>query len=217
MANWPIDQRVDADLKQTPRERLWVEIRRRPADFTLELVAAKARMNVHSARDYLQNLMAAGIVQEIYRKPRTQLQTGGFELAHYRLIKDVGVDAPLVNEQGAAITMGRGVQQMWQTLRICGEVDARVLAAQASTEAVPVLLETAKSYLRHLHRAGYLELTLAGRPGRLSRYRLRADRHTGPRAPQIQRCKQVFDPNLGKVVFREQPELIEEVRDGLSA
>ena len=37
---------------------------------------------------------------------------------------------------------------------------------------------------------------------------------TGPNPPQIQRAKQVFDPNTNQVMFTERPELEEEMKHG---
>jgi hypothetical protein len=38
--------------------------------------------------------------------------------------------------------------------------------------------------------------------------------NTGPKPPQIQRVKHVFDPNTNQVMFAERPELEEELKHG---
>mgnify|MGYP001580370799 FL=1 len=93
---------------------------------------------------------------------------------------------------------------MWRSLRILGELDADELAGQASI-VVPTTSWTARSYLKWLKRAGYVVEVQASKPGKKARYRLAPGKYTGPRPPMIQRIGQVFDPNLGEVVFR-QPE-----------
>lgn len=37
-----------------------------------------------------------------------------------------------------------------------------------------------------------------------ARYRFIAGRNSGPRPPQVQRLKQVYDPNLDRVVWRHE-------------
>jgi hypothetical protein len=90
-----------------------------------------------------------------------------------------------------------------------GDFNARELAAHATTAIAPVKLATAKSYIKALSYAGYLRLvdpahSVAANGGKcLSRYQLRPDRDSGPRAPMICRTKAVYDPNLGKIVAVE--------------
>jgi hypothetical protein len=75
---------------------------------------------------------------------------------------------------------------------------------------VPTTVWTARSYLKWLKRAGYVVEVQASKPGTKARFRLGHGKYTGPRPPMIQRIGQVFDPNLGEVVFR-QDELTEDV------
>jgi hypothetical protein len=39
-----------------------------------------------------------------------------------------------------------------------------------------------------------------------ARFRFNPARNTGPRPPMIQRTKAVYDPNLGQVVWQEEPD-----------
>ena len=55
-----------------------------------------------------------------------------------------------------------------------------------------------------LQRAGYLKVAVSKGPYRRARYMLIPARNSGPQAPLIQRIKQVYDPNLGKVVWPRQ-------------
>ena len=60
---------------------------------------------------------------------------------------------------------------------------------------------TAKEYCTMLTQAGYLKvLRKASPPKKPAVYKL--VRNTGPQPPQIQRVKQVFDPNLDEVTYR---------------
>jgi hypothetical protein len=97
---------------------------------------------------------------------------------------------------------------MWRALRMLpGDLNARELAAHASTAAVPVALAAAEHYLGWLYAAGYLIRTRAGKglgkrgQGATARYRLDPVRNTGPRPPMICRAKVVYDPNEDAVVW----------------
>lgn len=97
---------------------------------------------------------------------------------------------------------------MWRTMRILKEFSAKDLAIQASTETVKVAEGEAKTYVHYLHKAGYLVIVSPHRSGnrsmtgKLARYRLIISKFSGPKPPVIQRIKQVFDPNAGKVVWK---------------
>lgn len=123
----------------------------------------------------------------------------------YRLTRDVGVEAPRVRKDGTEPTQGRGREQLWRTLRIIGDFSAAQLADAASTPAVAVAELTAAEYCQFLEAAGYLRLTRPGGPGVVARYQLVPSRWSGPRPPMIQRVKQLYDPNLGEVVYTREP------------
>lgn len=207
----------------TPRERLWAEIRKQPKDFTAERIAHAARMQLDAARDYLRGLMNGGFVEVTAEKieRRNVLFTSGKPMPtkHYRLVRDVGAEAPRVTRDGALVTQGGATQAMWTTLRICNVMDFRILAMNATTPECAVEVEAARHYLKMLFAAGYLEVVtpaLGGRFGRLAQYRLKSHMNTGPKAPQVQRTKRVWDPNLAQVVFQEEPQLNEEHREGIT-
>ena len=50
--------------------------------------------------------------------------------------------------------------------------------------------------------------------GKKAKYQLIEAMNTGPIPPQIQRAKQVFDPNTNQVMYSERPELEEELKHG---
>lgn len=145
-------------------------------------------------RDYITGLVAAGYLRPIEGAPGPSVQ--------YELIKDCGIEAPRVRKDGTEVTQGRGREQMWRTVKIIGDFTSRELAQAASTPNHEVAELTAKDYCLMLAGAGYLTITRQGSPGVPARYRLVPSRWTGPRAPMIQRLKQLYDPNTGEVVYR---------------
>lgn len=149
-------------------------------------------------RDYITGLVAAGYLRPIEGAPGPAVQ--------YELIKDCGMEAPRVRKDGTEVTQGRGREQMWRTVKIIGDFTARDLAQAASTPAFTVAENTAKDYCTMLAGAEYLATTRKGSPGVPARYRLVQSRWTGPRAPMIQRLKQLYDPNTGEVVYRRNPQ-----------
>ncbi|MCE7520353.1 hypothetical protein LZG37_19630 [Halomonas titanicae] len=146
-------------------------------------------------RDYLNGLENGGYLARI-DVPR---KSG--EPVQYTIIKDVGVEAPRVRKDGSTPTGGLGREQMWRTLKIVGDCTARELADAATTPKVEIAETTANEYLRFLAAAEYVAIIRPGSPGVMTRYRLVSSRWTGPRAPMIQRTKQLYDPNTGEVVY----------------
>lgn len=194
-----------------PRQRIWTAIRARGTDdvWTLNDLQADLRRDRQAGgavddttlRGYIGCLRAAGIVV-------LQSTGAGRCATHYcRLAKDEGIDAPRVRKDGTRVTQGLAQEQMWRTLRMLGNGDtnARELAAHASSTTATVAERAAADYLLTLHTAGYLDCTRkghgTGRGGVQARYRLRADRNTGPKPPMVCRTKVVFDPNLREVVW----------------
>lgn len=189
-------KRIDLEMQGTKgnRQRLWEAMRARRDGFTAHQVANASLVHDETARSYIQALLRGGWI-EVVSGERFEQQT-------LRLVRDNGAEAPAVTRDGRPSTAGRGTEAMWRTLRILGELDAAELAEQASA-AVPTTLWAARSYLKWLKRAGYVQVIALGKPGRPERYRLVPGRYTGPRPPMIQRIGQVFDPNLGEVVYRQ--------------
>ena len=192
-------KRADRIDRYTSREALWAAMRRL-GRFTVRQVCEETRLGIHTARDYVRGLEAAGYLRRV-GSVRTRGGPIACRAAVYELVRDVGVEAPRVRKDGTEVTQGRGREQMWRAMKILGEFSARDLAVHASTEAHAVSLEDAKHYIKYLVKAGYLAVVRA-RKGEPYRYRLLPSKNTGPRAPMIQRVRQVFDPNLGRVVWR---------------
>jgi hypothetical protein len=182
----------------TPRERIWAAIRRQRV-FGVKSIEDETRVEVTTITTYLQALEAAGHIAVEVAAMRGE--AGQFESAKWRLVRDAGVAAPRLNRSGGELTQGRGNEQMWRAMRILGEFDYRDIAVHASTEDCWVCPATAKTYVVYLARAGYLALVRPARPGTPARYRLIRAKVSGPKAPQIQRVKSVYDPNTGRIVW----------------
>lgn len=172
---------------KSKRQRVWEAIRATGEEWTTAEIAAAAGVDATAVRTYLTALRAGGYITATY--------TALHRARRYTLTRDVGIDAPRVNIDGQPITMGAAQQQMWQTLRITGQaLTPAELSGLASTERVPVSLTAARDYLGYLNRAGYLSAAEG-------RYRL--IKNTGPRAPMVQRTKQVYDANTARVMHQE--------------
>lgn len=191
MAQKPVDQ-LRTDER---REAVWAAIRTMK-DFTLADVCAKTRLHKVSVRDYIIGLAAAGYIA--HTSNRRQPGTGGNPAKVYTLTHDIGVEAPRVRKDGTPVTQGAGREQMWRTMRILGTFTAKELAVTASTETRGVALSEARAYIHYLHKAGYIFCAFRGK---WTVYRFNPRMYTGPKPPQVQRVKQVFDPNTGRVVW----------------
>lgn len=99
-----------------------------------------------------------------------------------------------------------GQEAMWSAMRALKVFDARELALAASTEARPVTLVTAKSYLNRLNAAGYLAVVRPATPQRIAAYRLKPAMNTGPEAPKVLRTHLIYDPNRHEVMGLVQAE-----------
>lgn len=190
MGRQPADK-LARKRKPQGRGAIWAEIRKQKT-FTRRSLADATDINTKTIGDYLESLVAAEILS------RDTYDTGTW---FYELINDRGREAPRVRKDGSEVTQGRGTEQLWRAMRILKKFTAQELALSASTTSHPVSLAQAKDYCKHLTKAGYLRVTVPGRGGKPSQFLL--VKTTGPLAPMVQRVKQVFDPNLGKVVHED--------------
>lgn len=189
-----INNRKPAHLEyaggKSPRQQIWEKIRAFKEfelnDLINELPGA---INKSTIRSYVKSLNKSGHLehyQDLMIKCR------------YRLIIDCGVEAPRINKQGKIVTQGLGQENMWRTLRNFGNaMSYQELSGLASTPATPINPQSARDYLSNLKQAGYLS-------DEKGKYRLLPNMNTGPRPPMIQRIRQVYDPNLGKVMWRSE-------------
>lgn len=194
-------KRVDQLRPNERREAVWETIRKMQR-FTVHELHLETLLSKATIRDYVIGLTRAGYLKEDGKKDGEATK---MPAVIYKLKRDIGIEAPRVKRDGTEVTQGRGREQLWRTIRILGEFTAKELAVTASTENHHVTFNEAKTYLLFLHKAGYVRCITPGKPGsqytagNLARYR--SVRHTGPKPPQVQRIKQVYDPNLKKVVW----------------
>lgn len=192
----------------THREAIWAAIRSFDGLFTNNDIQQKTGCNKDTVQSYLTGLINGDYLERHGREPY-QPKPGcapaptAFRPYRYLLVKDVGVEAPRVNKHGEEVYQGRGREQLWRTMRILGEFCIQDLAVHASTENVQVKFEEAKTYVSFLKSAGYLVISQPRSKGRSTRYRFVPGRYSGPKPPMIQNIKQVFDPNLGIVVWTQ--------------
>ena len=203
----------------TPRDRMWAAMRAlavsrdpdteawfSPAEVHF-LVNVRAEQPVHvdSVISYLEGLAKAEppyVALADGDRPAGRKRT---ELFLYRLVRDVGVEAPRVTRDGKPVTQGIGTERMWTAIKALREFDYLEIAQAATDESCTVRLEAAKTYLYYLERAGYVVLVSpcvrgAGHWSK-ARYRFIRAKNTGPRAPLITREKEVMDANTGVVVW----------------
>ncbi len=169
----------------TSREKMWAAMREM-REFNIQELCLKTKMPRHRARDYIVGLVRAGILGATPGKHR-----GDFDV--YHLERDMGVNAPRVRRDGSFVPES-GRTRMWKAMDILRTFSIRELVTAATLECAPVSYEEAEYYCRWLCQGGYLQ--------RMSSvvYRFVPARNTGPKAPQILRVKQLYDPNTDKVI-----------------
>ncbi len=181
------------------QDAIWIGIRTLACFTTAELSGwlSKSAKDVHAVTvsSYLKRLQLGGYLTVEKAKQKGQPDT-------WTLIKNTGVEAPRLNKDGKPVTQGQNRENLWRTMKVLREFNFRELTAAATTEVVQIKERDAAEYCRHLTKAGYLRVAkAANNGGGLTRYRLIPSRNTGPRPPQVQRSKQIFDPNLGQIVW----------------
>lgn len=195
--------------KVTGRQAIWEAVRRLKR-FTLIELWHETKEERATVRTYLTSLERGGYVEVVEKKlpPATAIgirSPSRFKEQVYKLVRDVGIEAPRLKRDGTTSTQGAAREQMWRTMKLLGDFTFRDLTAAAATEAIPIHEVDAKDYIKHLYRAGYLTLVTASTPRSPAAYRFVKARNTGPRAPMVQRLKSVFDPNTREVVWQEEP------------
>ena len=186
--------------KPRGRQIVWETIRRLRR-FTVKQLAAEIDHLPDSVRTYVDCLSAGGFISVVDQEASANNRFAKV----YELVRDIGVEAPRLQRDGTPCTQGRAREQMWRTMKLLDSFTPRELAISASTEEQPVNETDAGDYVKRLHKAGYLTLTVPSTPVRQARYRFVKARNTGPRPPMVQRLKTVFDPNLGQIVWHEEP------------
>lgn len=184
--------RRPADQAGSGRQEMWTALKTTPEAITVTAVAKATGVHRSTVLRYLRALTAGGYLAA---NPAAAGLAGS-----WTLVKNVGHHAPRVRMDGSPVTQGEITNQLW--LAMCGlkDFDFRDLMQNASIE-IPEA--TAKDYCKRLLAAGYLRVLVKADPhsARIARYRL--IRSSGPRAPQVQRVRQIYDPNTGAVYVLE--------------
>ncbi|WP_107495299.1 hypothetical protein [Thalassobius sp. I31.1] len=189
MSRKPVDQ-TRKHPKPQGQDGIWLAIRRLKR-FTVTDIVNETDINRKTVTDYVKRLTAGKYLVE---QPDFESSKA------YELIRDGGVHAPRLRPDGAPVVQGTGNINMWRTIRMVKQFTPRDLALQSSTEEVGVTEATARTYCTMLLKAKYLRVIQKAVPGkRQAIYRFVRD--TGPLPPQIQRVKQVYDPNINEVVY----------------
>lgn len=187
-------RRVDAmaaEGKANPRQIIWDAVRAAAdAGRTIDLgsITERTQLNRKTVADYLLSLERAGFLAPIEGASK-----------NWGLARDGGVHAPRVRLDGSMVTQGAGMQNLWRSMRMMSKFSALDLALHSSTPSCSVAEATAQSYITMLLSTGFLAVVQKADPvkGRKAIYRL--IRNDGPKPPQVQRVKQIYDPNTGKI------------------
>ena len=168
---------------------MWQAIRGATGTFTVSDIATAIGAPQKSVRDYLGCLAAGGYVDHTPAEVRGQSGT-------FKLLRDTGHHAPRLRPDGRPVQQGKASEQLWRSMCILKQFTYRDLM---ETATVPIPEGTAKAYCRTLLATGYLRVLRKAEPGRgqIALYAL--VRQSGPKSPQVQRVKRVFDPNTGDV------------------
>ena len=182
----PAEQATDG------RQEMWLAIKAIAGSVTVAEIATKTGLARSSVQRYLKALTAAGYLEH-FAAPNGLAGS-------WTLIKDVGYHAPRLRPDGSKVTQGEITGQIWRAMYMLKDFTFRDLTQNASIEIAEA---TAKDYCKRLLAAGYLKVLVKADPHRsvIAKYRL--VRHSGPKAPQVQRVRRVFDPNDGAVYMVE--------------
>lgn len=182
----------------TPRDRIWAAIRSTSThgQFSVAEVMVLSGQRDDTVLSYLRGLTIAGFLIAGSNERAAIMRKR--ELQRFKLVRDIGVEAPRVTADGKPVTAGVGREQLWRSMRVLKEFDCTALALAASTTAHQVAVQEAKTYVKFIYRAGYLQLAGGGKGRVAARYRFIRSRDTGPRAPLVTGEKNVIDGNTGE-------------------
>ena len=192
--------------------RLWPEIRaiaRSQTEFTSRDVAERVGTSRHApVMAYLAALAAIGILE---RMPRARKE-GRYRSDVWRLILDVGAEAPRIRTRTGAPRRETARELMWRTMKVIGVFDVCSLAVQASIPGCPVSEGSAAAFIKVLLKPSppYLltmRKAVSGAAGWKAQYRLNPRRNTGPLppvahiVPGTSKLASISDANERRVVW----------------
>lgn len=176
------------------RKMIWKVIRDLK-HFTIRNIEDKTKIQPRTIASYLQSLERAEIIDKhpVYQPHRGCLRTN-----EYNLLKDMGVMAPVINKNGGLVEDTHQAR-IWRTIRILKNFTLKDIVATASQDDDPVSITGADQYLNYLKKAGYLI-----KKNNEKVFHLNLSMNKGVQAPQIQRIKQIYDPNIDAVVWNSE-------------
>lgn len=178
---------------RTITEQIWDMLRTNNQELLVSDVCQKVDVSYFKAKSLLSSWVASGHVRRYQSiNPKTKCRQKAYEL-----LRDCGQEPPQVDGKGEPKSCS-GNELVWRTLRILKLCNANQIVASATDATATLNISAVRQYLRQLHMAGYLVMTEQVQ-GQLAVYRLM--HNTGPRAPEVQRGKKVYDGNLGMVVY----------------
>lgn len=142
-------------------------------------------------RDFVKRLVAGGFAR---------VADVECDHPHYLLLK-TQLATPSLRRDGTPGLQGRGQTAMWNVIRGPigrGSFTYQDLALFASTQTAVVTQVSAKSYIKHLHRAGFLLCVRKGKVRTPAQWRARPN--LGKLPPLVLRGHIVFDQNTGAAV-----------------
>ena len=145
--------------------------------------------------DFVRRLEKAGIIYRVGVKEGTR--TPIFKIVWRQTA------TPKVRRDGTVIEGVSKQRAMWNYMRTSAgsqSFTAHDIVVWASTDNSRINIESAKSYIALLAKAGYLIEMVKGTPGKLGIWRLAPHMNSGPMPPMILRTKVVFDQNRQEVV-----------------
>lgn len=169
------------------------------ADIVVLAVNKGVLVSQHTASAYIKRLRKGGFLS-MERQPH---HSGPFRPATYTVVRDLGLETPRLRRDGAPSVQGSGRAQMWTGIKVLQSFDYQELAICTSTDSHQVTEASAKHYCELLAKAGYLVVVEASTTRKKARYRLIPRMYTGPKPPQIQRLRRVYDPNTNLVMWQE--------------
>jgi hypothetical protein len=180
----PIEQEVKGF--KTPRERIWTAMSTMTDPWTINDVRGwvKPAVKRSAVVDYVKALEAGQYLVRVGTRPGTALTA---EVLYS--IAQRSHDAPRINKAGERVTQGMTTLAMWRCMRVLKRFSLDELARTATVGELIVTKGTVKTYIKHLHMAGYVV--------QLKQGIWRLVRDTGPHAPAITRLRVVFDRNTG--------------------
>lgn len=171
-------------------------------------VAGASHQGKKETYAYVLALIANGHIEQAGERA-SRIHMGPATVPLYRLRRRL-MNAPRFGRDGKPAKIS-GQQQVWNAMRtISGGFDYRELALAASTDETLIAPSAAKTYLKHLLAAGYLNVVRPAKGNVPAVLALKQSVKNRPLAPQIMRTKYVWDPNIRSVVGNS--EMSEEVR-----